>query len=152
MRASTCGARLLLQPGITQLRQALALLLQEHHQVRTSLPVLGQLAPPGLRRLVAHQLQHRRHLCQHPRIERIGLGQLSGRLGKVARLPGIEAHHRQARRMQRIKRRLLVAAGGFQHHQTQGMRRQPRKQPGVPDGRVAEPGTVPQAMHMNVQP
>ena len=55
------------------------------------------------------------HACEHGCVESVGLGELSRRLGKIADLPWIHSHHWQAGAMQCVKRRLVVAAGGFQH-------------------------------------
>ena len=56
-------------------------------------------------------------LREHARIDRIGLGQLPHRLGKVARLARVDQRHRYPRRLQRAGQRKLIAPARFEHHQ-----------------------------------
>jgi hypothetical protein len=55
-------------------------------------------------------------------IDRVGLGELAGRLGKVAHLAGIDHHEREPGGPQCGHERGFVAAGGFEHDEGQGER------------------------------
>ncbi|MFA4462476.1 hypothetical protein P2A44_22095, partial [Xanthomonas perforans] len=122
-----CTRGQLLDDACVQLRQLLVLVLLLHHGHHLHAPLLigAQLPAPVLQRLIACQRQHRRHVRQRARIKPIGLGQLTGGFGKIARLARIDPHHRQAGSMQRIQRQLLSAPGCFHHHLVQRQRRQP---------------------------
>jgi hypothetical protein len=86
---------------------------------------LHQLIAPGAQRpqfagLLVRQLAHWqvRPLGiqrQHPRIERVSLGQLPHPAGEVPYPARIDQHHRQAGGAQRPHQQRLVAAGGFHH-------------------------------------
>ena len=85
-----------------QLGQLLALLVEQRGDV------LGPI-------LVARQ--HVGEVAQRAGIDLVGLGQHAHGLGKVARLPRIDARHRDARALQRAHQAALVAAGGLEDHQ-----------------------------------
>jgi hypothetical protein len=79
-----------------------------HHGLQFPLGWRGQRAQ---RRL--HALGEAR---QQPRVERVGLGQLSGGPGEIAHLARIDHHHRQAGRAQLRHQRGLQAARGLDYH------------------------------------
>ena len=76
-------------------------------------------------------------LRQDPRVDAVGLGQLSAGLSEVAHLARIDSPRRDAGAKQRGQQLAFVAAGGFQHHQRGTRRRQPLEQPRDPVGVVA---------------
>lgn len=72
--------------------------------------------------------QHVGQIAQTPGIGFVGLGQLSHRLGEVARLARVDSRHAQLRVLQRTHHPALVATGGFDDHQVHIRRLESRDQ------------------------
>ena len=62
-------------------------------------------------------VNHRRKLREHPSVDRVGLGEIAHGSSEVARLAGIDHHHRKPRGLQRAGERKLIAATCLHEHQ-----------------------------------
>ena len=126
------------QHGIIDLSGTLPFRQQRLCQVTAALLPLRQPQAPRFPRFIGRALHGGGHPRQDMGIERVGLRQLPRGLGEVPGLPRIDAGHRQACRVQRIERRLLVAAGRFQQHAGWLERREPRHQLAETRWRIGE--------------
>jgi ABC-type phosphate transport system substrate-binding protein len=74
--------------------QAIALGGPHLHQLATSRQQRCELARGRIRQWPQLRLHDRRELCQHLRIQRVGLGQPSRRPREIAHLTRVDRHHR----------------------------------------------------------
>jgi hypothetical protein len=81
----------------------------------------------------------------------IRLGQLTGRVGHVARLAGIDHHDRQTHRCQGSDHGPLIAPGGFEHKEARGHRRELRDEGGNPRLIIRDRPALPSRTHGNLE-
>ncbi len=116
------------QIRIDQSPQALHLTDPHLHQLPAALRKFSQTLLPRSRRYVAGQRQQMGHLCQHCRIEPIGLGGTARALGKSPCTRRIDSYHRQASGVQYIQSSTLVTPACLKNDLLDRPRLQPPNQ------------------------